>query len=197
MIQGRRSMSGYDDMVATLTDAGLAVPFVPDHLRQRIATSAPWVWSSIDLNAMDLYRTQPYANALLSRALPEHIAVVHAGHGSNSYALSLGFSVGRVAYLGQVLWGGVYVDEAQAVRRWSSIVANGRRLLRAGDQPPEAADESAVVIDADFRAIRGWTRVRQGDAARVPEGVLPAAVDDALQWLERSGRAPTEVDPNA
>lgn len=141
----------WDALGATFTSSGLPIPPVPEALRPALRAPAPWCWTTRDLDPMRMYLFAPefLADVLAGRA-PDHVAVSHAGHGTNSYALNYHLVHGNLAVLMQVAWGGVYTDNAAAARRLADLWRRCDALLTRG---PRAGTGRVACVYSDLRGI--------------------------------------------
>jgi hypothetical protein len=74
----------------------------------------------------------------LREPTPDQIALSHAGHGINSYALNFRLVLGPLALLVQQSWGGVYGDSAAEVQAWGDLVRRVSSLIESLDSPAQA-----------------------------------------------------------
>lgn len=156
MNQADRSdgLRGYDDMVATFVDAGLAPPPVPDNLRSSVRQLRAWCWATRDIDPMAMYLFRDYADEFLAGGADQYFAVCHAGHGVNSYAISLHAVVGRLGVFTQTAWGGVYMDnEAQAtlLERQFARVSELFDLIPAESRTH--MEDGLLVLQSEFRGM--------------------------------------------
>ncbi|WP_327000043.1 hypothetical protein OHA72_33555 [Dactylosporangium sp. NBC_01737] len=140
--------SVWDELVARFTASGLPVPPVPEVLRPALRTPQPWCWSTRDIDPMRMYLFESgfLVDVLAGRA-PDYVAVSHAGHGTNSYAVNFHLVHGNLAVLMQVGWGGIYTDNAAAARR----LANLWRRCEALHDP--AGARRVVCVYSDIRGV--------------------------------------------
>lgn len=69
-------------------EAGLVLPPIPAGLAPALRRIDKWCYASRDINAFDMYMLDPYPHEVVAGPLEDYIAVSHAGHGINSYALN-------------------------------------------------------------------------------------------------------------
>jgi len=172
----------FDLLLTELEEAGLAVP----ELGRRFAEAsllvrlAPWrtATAAWPLPFVDYMFTE--AARMLLGPVPQQLAITHAGHGINSYALNLRVAVGPVAVMGQVGWGGVY-GGSDDDERWRVLV-EGVDLLTHGialTGHGRLEQRRWLVLHSDLRLGPMPTLLRF-DGAR---WVLP---DDVLEQPEAS-----------
>lgn len=103
-----RQLSGYDDLVVTLAEAGLGVPRIPAALRERLRRIGEWHWTTLDDDAQ---QPSPLEDSMMESApflrgpVPDHLTISHAGHGPNSYALTVRAAYGSAALVVQEGYG--------------------------------------------------------------------------------------------
>ena len=73
----------------TFREAGLPAPPIPSRFESSLQDLGPWWFATNDVSpaAMYLFDTD-FLLTLLSGQFDDFVAVSHAGHGANSYALS-------------------------------------------------------------------------------------------------------------
>ena len=172
-------------MWRTLDGAGLPHPPIPASLAPTLSLQEPWCWSTRDIDPMAMYMFGEYPAEVLLGMAPEYVAVSHAGHGVNSYALNYHIVLGGLAAFVQVLWGGVYGDaEADA----AAVRDRFDRLARLIDLAAQSGSESGpdypvlIVLDSAFRGV--------GVCTDVPYSLADS--DNASRWISEQ---PTSSDP--
>ena len=100
----------YEGMLATFRSAGLPEPPIPEAFRAELRRVEDWCWATRPIDPMEMYMFREYPAEVLSVDVPDYVAVSHAGHGVNSFAVSLHLVYGSLALFTQTLWGGVYTD---------------------------------------------------------------------------------------
>ena len=113
-------------MVATFQSAALPEPPIPERLRTDVYRIEEWCWATRPIDAMEMYMFREYPGEVLSGRVADYVAVSHAGHGANSYGISLHLVYGRLAVFVQTLWGGVYTDNDQRGERAGGAIPEGR-----------------------------------------------------------------------
>jgi hypothetical protein len=71
--------------------AGLPLPPVPMRLQDALRTQSDWCWSTmpIDPMAMYMFAADPvFILGVLRDQVEDYVAISHAGHGINSYAIN-------------------------------------------------------------------------------------------------------------
>lgn len=108
-VRERLESDGYGDLCRELIRCRLVVPPIPEDLRGRMRKLEDWRWSTLAEDdqpaAMDDYLMH---DDWLLGAVPDHVTLGHAGHGLNSYALTLRLAVGPLALRVQEAWGGAF-----------------------------------------------------------------------------------------
>ena len=188
----------------TFREAGLPAPPIPSRFESSLQALGPWWFATNDVSpaAMYLFETD-FLLTLLTGQFDDFVAVSHAGHGVNSYALSYFLVDGPLALFLQTAWGGVYMDVERAASAWRLLVSHVERLIQAAQSATAVnaggAEERLVVANSDFRGGGSWALCRpplDEDAARslletqpyeetadVPHGHQQALID-ATAWAE-------------
>jgi len=146
---------GWADLTATLTDAKLPTPPVPDAMRAAMVRYDRWHWGTRAHDRHELYMFGPDLVETFARA-EDHVVVSHGGHGVNSYALTYGLVHRGLVLLTQVAWGGVYMDPAAQRAALTTVFADCAALL---DEPVEVPPGWRLVYaasDLHFRPTYGW-----------------------------------------
>ncbi|GAA3453387.1 hypothetical protein GCM10018962_52200 [Dactylosporangium matsuzakiense] len=142
--------SPYAEMTTAFTSSRLPVPPVPEPLRPQLRTVRDWCWSTRDIDAFAMYMfDRDFLSAVLSGSVPDYVAVSHAGHGVNSYAVNYHLVCGPLAVIMQVGWGGIYTDNAAASQRLGEYWRRCMALHARG------ADASGGRILCVFSHLRG------------------------------------------
>jgi hypothetical protein len=168
----------------------LPSPPIPDVLRAGLRGPSHWCWSTRPVSPEAMFRfTAPGELLLFPRPEGEFAAVSHAGHGLNSYAISLFLVFRELALFAQVPWGGVRIDRERAADRLTTVFTRCAELvdLAGSREPADPAwrlvcllseqHETAVARWARFPAEGATAREAAGPEAAVPpDEVLPAAL---------------------
>ncbi len=169
------------DMIETLTRSRLVVPPLGSTDPGQVHAFGQWHWGTRDLNALDeLYLFDVEA---VARNIIDHgplFSLSYAGHGINSYALSLVTTVpaGDVAFFTQGGLGGGYSDEDKDIARINDAyqrIARESAELDGGTR----TDRVRWLVFSSF--MRDETGIVDLDGLR--EG---AGVDSALEWIDDS-----------
>jgi hypothetical protein len=153
---------------------------IPRHLELLLAQQSDDAWSTqpMPIPIEDYkFSTVRY----LSGPVPDQFAVNHAGHGANSYAISLRVVAGPVALLAQCLWGGVYTDVERSSEQWHEMRDTIRTILRRTEAPAQsgAHRRELVVSYSNFRT-QGWTVDRLDGGSRQSE-----SFESSVEMLEK------------
>ncbi len=117
--EDRRTQSEYQQMLQTLHEDGLLVPFIGVP-RTAIRCQQEWTWASRKVDPSALYSFDLDVLALDMSSGGPGFALSHSGHGTNSYALTLLTGAGSAAVALQHGYGGGYNDSAASRRRINS-----------------------------------------------------------------------------
>ncbi len=172
---------GYQSLRDTFVGASLAVPPVPGAMRSRLLALEPWVWATRTIDPMKMYMFMEYPAAAAVGKVGDYVAVSHAGHGINSYAINYHLVYGSLALFAQTAWGGVYTDPVKSAQALAEQLSACGRLIEAVDSMPEVSDRRRLlVMRSDFRdvAVCQWVT-----------GVIRSQ-DEAMRWVRRSVHPP-------
>jgi hypothetical protein len=96
-----------------LREAGLTFPPLPDELAAQFQRFGAWWWGTREVDQAEMYFFGGIAGGDgIESPPPDYMALCHAGHGVNSYALNYHLLFRPLALILQVGWGGVYMDQA-------------------------------------------------------------------------------------
>jgi hypothetical protein len=148
--------AGYDDLVATLLKAQLALPPVPAPFQPNLIRQDPWVWSTRPIDPMDMHMFDRYVDEALASPVDDYLAISHAGHGLNSYGLNYHLVYGPLALFTQNGWGGVYTDRAKSEARVAATFRLAANLIAISERHRSADHGTSrvqlVVAFSDFRS---------------------------------------------
>lgn len=171
----RLDASGIRDLFEAST---LAAPPVPASLEPTFVGRDQWAFASRPITPgfghMAAYHAWPYLHEMLTAEPEDYVAVIHGGHGLNSYTLNYFLKYRRIAIVCQIPWGGVYSDAEHARTEVAEHFASCRELIDAVDALPEntiAPRRQLVVVDAELRGVGhyGWVKVPFQEDSRLVE----------------------------
>lgn len=168
--------------VAELFDASrLGRPPVPRVMREAFRSRGDWFFATREMEAGFMYGFHEYVLEVVSRAVDNYVAVSHAGHGINSYAINYHLVFGRLALFAQTLWGGVGRDDEDAdAARVAAQLDRCARLIRAyeayaaADLLPAAPARLIVAEHLGGGGLCRWLHAPISDRA------------EATAWLQES-----------
>jgi hypothetical protein len=154
-LAGRDLRKGADalvDLWATLGDAGVAPPPVPPQCREQLTVLGPWWWGSALMHPIAMYMFDASEDLLGSWDRGPLFALSHAGHGINSYGLSLAVASGPVAAFVQHSFGGGYADP---VRDLDDIAMTYGRLHQviAATQADAGTPARWLLLMSNYRMV--------------------------------------------
>lgn len=171
------SASGVDRARDVLEGAGLALPFVPPELEGSFRERVEWCFASREISPIDMYLFRRYLFEAMTEEVPDYVAISHAGHGVNSYAITYHLVRGPLAIFAQAGWGGVYMDREQSTREVVEQLKSCASLAAAAEDLADALPPSParlVVACSPFR----WVGV-----CRWLERPFIGDKDEADSWL--------------
>lgn len=191
----------------TFAEAGLTEPPIPRRFERRVSMIVPWCFATRPVDPMAMYRFDRYVREVLTGTPRDYVAVSHAGHGVNSYAINYHLVDGPLAIFAQVGWGGVYNDAAESSQQVNDVFVRLSRILAAADTAKTRwlarRRGRLLVIESRLRgksawgwqdrplrhgAAQGWLKARSPVAA-TSDGARPqaSAIVDATHWLTAAG----------
>jgi hypothetical protein len=135
---GRRPEGGIEEMRRVFREARLGTPPVPAVMGSLVEKRAPWAYATRDIDPMGMYMFRDYLHEVLSGPVEDYMAVSHAGHGANSYAVSYHLVMGPLAVFAQTGWGGVYMDAEKSAADVTAMLSRCGDLLDAVQELNEA-----------------------------------------------------------
>lgn len=143
-----------DGLVAALANAGLACPPLGSFELGDVTTFGRWHWGTHELSPLEMYlfEVEPVVAALVKEG--RIFAMSHAGHGLNSYGLTVVTTGGPFAVFVQHLFGGVYTDPL-----WARLQINEAytylHVLLAADELEDANNPKWLLLYSQFRGPCG------------------------------------------
>jgi hypothetical protein len=112
------SNSAVDQARKDFVGADLGMPPIP-------ATLSPLLrggnWDYRTSVGPSAYNFDEHVDAARAADAPDSLVLAHAGHGSNSYAISYYLVLGNVRILLQLAWGGAYMNPEETTARIRSV----------------------------------------------------------------------------
>ncbi|MEI7744751.1 MAG: hypothetical protein WCK58_13500 [Chloroflexota bacterium] len=178
------------DLQATFAAANLPIPPVPAALAADLVLRDEWLWSTREIDRMEMYLFREYPREAVRARVPDHVAISHGGHGVNSYSINVHIVLGPLALFTQVGWGGVYMDNDKAIAEMTAQFEGIARVLAIAE--PMAAtwsdDRRLLVLESTFRGATACSWYTPQPDARTPylehHGEWPAVFDLAAPALE-------------
>lgn len=145
--------SGWENLHALTLPAGVHVPAGFESLFPSLVQHSNWVWGTDVFDPIKQYMFQGW-RAWLEEDRSERFRFCHAGHGMNSYALTLEVVTDRVCVSVQEGWGGVYTDQVAASRRVSVRLRQAFDLVTlAAARTSWPAGMTLLVAVSDMRRV--------------------------------------------
>jgi hypothetical protein len=142
--------------------AGLLLPPMPRELATALRQRGPMNFATHDGDPTD--RDGWLARAR-DPAAPSAMAMIHAGHGINSYALSYQLILPALALFVRMPFGGVYGDQAEEARHINATVERLEEfvvLVDAASRSGRIPKGHRLVVAIDARDGGGWELVPAG-----------------------------------
>jgi hypothetical protein len=148
----RIALLGVNELTAAVAAAGIARPPLGAAEESSVNSYGKWSWGSVDVPPHAMYM---FEFGVIARMLAERgpfFAFSHAGHGVNSYGLSLVTAVGPIAAFVQHAYGGVYSNPVDDLIAINSTYSRLHVLFNAAKRKSEAPLRWMMVY-SDFRGI--------------------------------------------
>lgn len=162
--------------------ARLPEPPIPRTLRPGLAAFGPWNFATRPMDAMDMYLFRSYLVEALCADVEPYVAVSHAGHGVNSYALNYHLVYGPLLLFTQAHFGGIYSDpdrdRAEVARQFRECADLITAVDKLGDETPRR-----------IRLFVAFSPMRHSAVCAPCPGRM-ADEDAAYAWLARADAWP-------
>lgn len=157
----------YGDLLDEWVRVTLAAPPIPVRMQTLLRRHDAWVWSTRSADRLD-----PFQEYLLDDwtqdPVEDFVTLSHAGHGVNSYGLTLSMAYGPVALMVQSGWGGVFggpIDNGRLAELYAHVAAVVR-AVEARQPPPytEPQRRPVRIVYSTFRddmAAHWWDPVNR------------------------------------
>lgn len=142
-----------------LREAGLSVPPLPRELVADFREFGPWRWGTRDLDPLWMYQFEDVVQVDEQTMPVDYMALCHAGHGANSYALTYHLVYRPIAVMFQVGWGGAYMKATRQAELFRRQCELSTRLVKSAARARRAASptaELALVRYSDLRQIAAF-----------------------------------------
>ena len=177
------SLDAAADLAVTFAAAGLPVPLIPTVLSAALIRPGEWLWATREMDRLEMYIFRKYPGEILKAPVADYLAISHAGHGVNSYSINYHLVLGPLALFTQVGWGGVYMDNTEAVVEMARQFAGIAKVLPLAELYAATWDgiRRLLVLESTFRdaAACQWFRPGDGGPMRFQDPVgTPGSVFD-------------------
>jgi hypothetical protein len=197
----RRDLAAYPvdavaDMETVFAHHDLPKWPIPAPFRPALCKPDDWLWTTRDIDPMAMYMFSRYTAEATRLGIADYLAISHAGHGVNSYALNYHLVLGPLALFAQVLWGGVYVDDDSARQELAREADLMRRLIPLAEEAARDWDgrRRLLVAESHFRgvAVCYWVDLTAlGPDERLDPG--PALHEQRSLSEDEDGLVPLEI----
>jgi len=171
----------YGNLLDECVRVTLAAPPIPSRMQILLRQHDLWAWSTRSADRVDPLKEYMLDDWTREPA-EDFVTLSHAGHGVNSYGLTLSMAYGPVALMVQGAWGGAFggpVDNARLAELYAHVAA----VVRAVDerQPPSYTAPRRRPLRIVFSNFRDDLVAHRWDP-----------VNQCYVALELSGRDPWE-----
>jgi hypothetical protein len=194
MAANRTQSTGFEAARRTFERAGMQLPPIPDRFVPGLQEIGEWCFSTCPISPMLMYFFDRYLYEALTGTLQDHVAISHAGHGMNSYALNYHVVDGPLILMIQASYGGAY-DNPEADKRYMKAQFKRCAALIAAVDSAKAhglvGPGRLAVFESGLRGSAAW-------------GWLSKPLSDqdaASSWLrehqiepDRNGRRPSDSE---
>ncbi len=152
---------------------------------------------------MQMYGFHRYLGEAVAGRIDNYVAVSHAGHGVNSYAINYHLVYGRVALFVQLGWGGIYMDQGERAQTIAETFAKCGEVLEAA-AGVDAFERGRLVIAQSLGGMNvcSWLSEPTGDLETARRWLSdhargdPPALESAVVWLaNRAAALQSEASP--
>ncbi|QLY29675.1 hypothetical protein H0264_31270 [Nocardia huaxiensis] len=161
-------------MCAEFDSLRLGIPPIPECFMPSLRRVSNWAYATRDISPIGMYMFDEYHDEVVE-GQGDYVAVCHAGHGSNSYAITYHLVLGSLALYAQAGFGGIYEDpvvDAAKVRRMFNACAF---LADAAAAEPRCPNYRLIALYSNFRGVRYRWRKLPGPVV-CPGSRAPIAV---------------------
>ena len=81
-------MSAINEARELFERSGLVLPPIPSALQARLRRISEWCYGTRDIDPMQMYGFHLYPAEAVAEPIDNYVALSHAGHGVNSYAIN-------------------------------------------------------------------------------------------------------------
>ena len=216
MDQTRRPSVGVRKAERVFADAGLTLPPIPARFANKLRMVEEWCFATREIDPMAMYMFDHYVKEALTGPAPDYLALCHAGHGMNSYAINYHLVDGPLALFAQAPWGGGYSNAQKDAAALAAQFARCVTLINAVDAakarglngPPGRLVVVESMLRGDFRwgwldgpfaddaAADAW--LHPGGEGMVEDGAYPKLEADlptvaGRKWLETRPPTPSHI----
>ncbi|MFE3192798.1 hypothetical protein ACFXHA_27570 [Nocardia sp. NPDC059240] len=144
-------MAVYDTMRELFERNDLGVPPIPPALRPELRQFGRWAFGTRTVEPFEMYMFHGYIQEAQRAWVPDYVAVSHAGHGINSYAITYQLCAGPLVVIAQSGWGGVYSDPVESAAMLRRMFAGIATLV--GDLAVAHVDAGHrwLIVHSEFR----------------------------------------------
>ena len=144
-----------EDLARTFAERRLPAPPIPGTLLPAFRKLDDWLWSTREIDRMDMYLFRRYVVEAAHVGLPDYVAVSHGGHGVNSYSLNYHLVLGPLGLFTQVPLGGAYTDDDRAIAALQAQFSRVREIVPLAEAARAEWDggRRLVVVESHVRRV--------------------------------------------
>ncbi len=175
--------TGIEAARATLADADLAFPTIPERLAAELREQGDWLFSTREIEASP-YNLQHYVDEAHDYT-DDYAILCHCGHGVNSYALHYYLVFGNLRMFLQLGWGGAYMDNVAATASIAECFKLADQIVAAVDRLP--VKDRLTIVASDFYGSY-WNCSHSGEknhSMLSPEKSPLEILKEVLLWCEK------------
>ena len=144
-----------EDLARTFAAQRLPVPPIPGTLLPAFRKLDDWLWSTREIDRMDMYLFRRYVVEAAHVGLTDYVAVSHGGHGVNSNSLNYHLVLGPLGLFTQVPLGGAYNDDDRAIAALEAQSSRVREIVSLAEaaRPEWDGRRRLIVAESRFRHV--------------------------------------------
>jgi hypothetical protein len=140
----------------------LKLPPIPERFAGQLHRQGDWCFASRTVEPMHMYFFEKYLHEVLmgTGSDADYLALSHAGHGINSYAINYQLVAGPLALMTQASFGGLFMDAAEArryiERQFERCAALLTTLKTASTGGLKGRPGRLLVFESELRRFYAW-----------------------------------------
>ncbi|MFF2551006.1 hypothetical protein ACFVUS_08395 [Nocardia sp. NPDC058058] len=155
-------MRDYREMCELFDANHLGEPPIPARFRSKLTKLGEWAYATRDIDPLAMYLFDQYPHEAERERVEDYVAVCHAGHGINSYAVTYQLTIGSLALFAQAGWGGIDDDRVAGAAKVRDMFNACAMLADIAEMTPACPSHQLILTYSDFRSSRFRWHTRPG-----------------------------------